>query len=90
MADQQKIEKPNIPFRTRFHAWWIGVNPEDLLEDGAQDYHDHPEAIHIDNPDAGGGSNEPEEPQEYWNPDRIDFLTRLWGGEDQNEVVSPG
>ena len=85
MANSEEVdEKPKIPFRTRFHAWWIGVDPEDLIEDNDDEVviEENPEAIHID--------PEPEEPQEYWNPDRISFLTRLWGGEDQDEIITPG
>ncbi len=82
MAENDSGEKIKIPFNIRFQGWWKGVDPASLLEDGDDDYNDHPEAIHID--------EEPEEDREYWNPDRIDFLTRLWGGEDQDEVISPG
>lgn len=83
MSENSSGEKLKIPFRTRFQAWWAGVDPESLLEEGGDDveYEEHPEAIHIE---------EPEEEKEYWNPDRLDFLTRLWGGEDQDEVISPG
>lgn len=86
MAKAEEKVSPNIPFRTRFHAWWIGVDPESLVEhqEYEGDNDSSPEAIHID-PEP-----EVEEEVEYWNPERIAFLTRLWGGPEMEEVILPG
>lgn len=82
MADPKSNELTKIPFRIRFQAWWNGVDAGSLLEGDGRDYQEHPEAIHF--------IEEPEEELEYWNPVRIEFLNRLWGGAEQREVVSPG
>lgn len=83
MANPNSNEDTKIPFRIRFQAWWNGVDAGSLLlESDGGDYEAHPEAIHF--------IEEPEEELEYWNPVRIEFLNKLWGGTEQREIVSPG
>lgn len=69
----------NIPFRLRFKAWWEGVEPESLIK--SKHEQQQPEHIQVD--------EEPEEETD-WPEHRVNFLTRLWGGEDMEEVVLPG
>lgn len=83
MARSKPNEKPKIPFRLRFKAWWEGVDPESYLRYERDDpNYDANDAIHV--------SDEQEEEDKNWPESRVSFLTRLWGGEDNEEVVHPG
>lgn len=82
MAPASQKDKPRIPFRIRFKAWWEGVDPESYLRRESDDPgHEDADAIHVD--------DSPDE-ETSWPESRVSFLTRLWGGEDQEEVVHPG
>ncbi|WP_259782740.1 methyltransferase domain-containing protein [Aestuariispira ectoiniformans] len=82
MAPKSPKDKPKIPFRLRFKAWWEGVDAESYLKLERDDPdHSDSNAIHVD---------DVEEEDTNWPESRVSFLTRLWGGEDQEEVVHPG
>lgn len=82
MAPTSPKDKSKIPFRLRFKAWWEGVDPESYLKYDRDDPdRSISDAIHVDeNPDK----------EKKWPESRISFLTKLWGGEDRQEVVHPG
>ena len=78
--NKQKGGSFNIPFRLRFKAWWEGVDATTLIKKKGE--HQSPEDIEVDGDGEGDDS--------AWPEHRVNFLTRLWGGEEMEEVVLPG
>ena len=79
---QETEDQDKIPFRIRFKAWWEGVEPESLLEHGA--ISSDPNSIAVSDPDAEG------EEAVHWNETRIEMAGRIWGTEEEPDVVLPG
>ncbi|MBP5856880.1 methyltransferase domain-containing protein [Marivibrio halodurans] len=71
----------SIPFAVRVKAWWEGVNPRHLMGVG-RGMGERADVV-------GPPPREPEETGR-WTASRRSFCQRLWGEDENDEVVRPG